>query len=190
MTELNLLPPYLKEKDYKRQKTRNYILIGLIGITILFLLIFLPLSTLYRARYEETVWRKRAEEANNASIKMENEKIRREIEFYMQYIGDVEQLTKNKIFASNRIRELEKYIPVDVVFDSLAYGENSITINGTATSLDSISRLTSSIQTGGTYGKVRISSIIAENSTRGGSTAQNMKVYRCTINAVEGDERQ
>lgn len=186
MTELNLLPPYLKEKSYKRFKFRNYVLLGFIGLSMVFILFYVPLSALYRIRYEEASWIKGDEEAKNAMVTTENEKIKKEIEIYRQYIENVELLTRNKTLFTNRVGELEKYIPSDMIFESLVYGEKSLTLKGTASSIDSISKFTSNIQSVGFCEKVRISSIITQNGASGNFDIGNKKTYEFIINTYGG----
>lgn len=183
MAELNLLPPYLKEKKQQKIKNRNYILTGIIVFIIILLLIYIPISELVNVKSEELRFKKQAEQTEGASINMENENIKKEIENYKQYIGKVEYLTKNKILVSNKIHELEQYVPVDIVFDSLTYGENGLTINATAKNLDSISEFTANIQMSGTYKNVRVSNIRIEDQSAADSNANSQ--YKFTINAAE-----
>lgn len=185
MTELNLLPPYLKKKKQQEIKIRNYILVGIIGLSVFLFIMYIPLYELSRVRSEEIDYKKQAEEANSTSIRVENENIKTKIENYELYIERVENLTQNKIMISNRISELEQYIPLDILFDSLTYGEMGLTINATAKSLDSISKFTANMQMSGTYNNVRVSNVRMESGTANGSSTQNSEVYKFTINAVE-----
>ncbi len=185
MSELNLLPPYLKKKRQQKINIRNYFLIGIIGVCFILFLIYIPISGLLKVKSEELKYKTQAAQTNGDAINIENENIKREIDNYKQYIDKVENLTQNKIIISNKIHELEQYVPVDIVFDSLTYGENGLTINATANSIDSISEFTANIQTSGSYKNVRVSNIRMENQTDTSNNTQNNEVYKFTINAVE-----
>lgn len=185
MTELNLLPPYLKDKRQHKKNIRNYILAGMLGIMFIIFLFYIPISELLKVESQELKYKIQAKQANGDVINNENENIKKEIDNYKKYIDKVEGLTKNKVMISNKIHELEQYVPVDVVFDSLSYGENGLTINATANSLDSISEFTANIQKSGSYKNVRVSNITMEDKTNTGNNSQNNKVYKFTINAVE-----
>lgn len=185
IAELNLLPPNLKEKREKKVYTKNYILIGAIGLFIILLLFYIPISGLLKAKAIESNYKAQAEQANGDAISTENENIKEKIEYYKQYIEKVENLAQSKVMVSNKIHELEKYIPEGIVFDSLAYGENSLTINATANSLDSISKFTVNIQLIGAYKNVRVSNIRMEKVTDATSDIQGNEVYKFTINAIE-----
>lgn len=183
MAELNLLPPYLKRKRQQKINIRNYIIAGIAVVGIILLLIYIPISELINVKSEELKLKKQTEQTNGASINVENEKIKKEIESYEQYIEKVEYLTGNKILISNRIHELEQYVPADVVFDSLSYGENGLTINATAKSLNSISEFTANIQMSGTYKNVRVSNIRMEDQEIADSNSNGNVQYKFTINA-------
>lgn len=185
MSELNLLPSYLKKKRQQKINIRNYILIGILGLCFILFLIYIPISELLKVKSEELKYKIQAEQTNGDAINIENEDIKKEIDNYKQYVGKVEHLTQNKIIVSNKIHELEKYVPVDIVFDSLTYSENALTINATANSIDSISEFTANIQMSGAYKNVRVSNIRMENQTDTSNNTQNNEVYKFTINAVE-----
>jgi Tfp pilus assembly protein PilN len=185
MSELNLLPPYLKKKRQQKINIRNYILIGILGLCFILFLIYIPISGLLKVKSEELKYKTQAEQTNGDAINMENENIKKEIDNYKQYIEKVQLLTQKKVIVSNKIHELEQYVPVDIVFDSLAYGENGLTINATASSIDSISEFTANIQKSSSYKNVRVSNIRMENQTDTSNNTQNNEVYKFTINAVE-----
>ena len=185
MSELNLLPLYLKKKRQQKINIRNYILIGILGLFFVLFLIYVPISGLLKVKSEELKYKTQAEQTNGDAINMENENIKKEIDNYKQYIEKVKQLTQNKVIISNKIHELEQYVPVDIVFDSLTYGENGLTINASANSIDSISEFTANIQKSSSYKNVRVSNIKMEKATDATSDTQGNEVYKFTINAVE-----
>lgn len=185
MAELNLIPPHLKEKEQQRLKTRNYILFGITALVIILISIYIPVSELINVKSEELSLMKQAEQTDGASINEENENIKKEIENYKEYIEKVEYLTQNKILISNKIHELEQYVTQDVIFDSLAYGENGLTINATAQSLESISVFTANIQISGAYKTVRVSNIRKDEQTAADSNTGGSSQYKFTINAYD-----
>lgn len=185
MAELNLLPPYLKKKRQQKINIKNYILVGIAAVGVIFLLIYIPISKLIKVNSEELRYKKQAEHIDNSTISMENEKIKKEVENYRQYIEKVEYLTGKKVLVSNRIRELEEYVSSDIIFDSLTYGENGLTINATAKSLDSISDFTANIQRSGIYKNVRVSNIRMEEQKAAENNSNGSELYKFTTNAYK-----
>lgn len=185
MEELNLLPPYLKERKHQRIKIRNYLLFGIILVSIIFSLIYIPLSQLSRVRAEEKNYKKSAEAVNSNSLASENETIEKQIKIFKDYIERVEQITQNKTTISNRLGELEQYIPTGIIFDSLTYDKKALTINGTALNINSISEFAENLLAIEIYKNVRISNIIKENKAANGNTTNINEVYKFIIIAVE-----
>lgn len=185
MSELNLLPPYLKEKRQQKINIRNYTLAGIIAFGIILLLIYIPASQLINVKSEELRFKKQAEKTDGDAIIMENEKIKKEIDNYDGYIEKVKNLTENKTLISSKIHELEQYVPVDVVFDSLKYGEDGLSINATAKSLKSISEFTANLQRSGAYKNVRISDIKMEDTGTADNNTNSSGQYKFTVNAYK-----
>lgn len=183
MAELNLLPKHLKEKRQQRVKIRNIIIFGLLGLSVFIYFLYIPFIQLLKVRVEEGKYKKQADAMNGKAIVENNEMLKKEIDMYKQYIDKVDYLTKSKIIVTDNLRELEPYVPKDVVFDSLAYSKIGITIDATAQKMDSISEFAANLQMSNNYKDVRISSItkVSENTTN----SAGKESYKFTINAVK-----
>jgi Tfp pilus assembly protein PilN len=183
MAELNLLPKHLKEKNQQRIKIRNYILMGLAGACLFVFFMYIPFVRLIKVKIVESQYKKQVDIINSKAISEESANIKKEIEGYQQYIDKVDYLTQNKVIVTDKLHELEQYVPEDVVFDSLTYNKSGLTIAATAQSMDSISEFAANLQASNNYSDVRISSITIENQDAGNNKATES--YKFTINAVK-----
>lgn len=183
MYELNLLPDFLREKKQKKIQSRKYFVAGFCIFCVMFLLVCFPILKSIKVQSNEQKYKKQVEKLNIDTLITRNENIKNEIESYNQYINKVEYLSKNKILVSQKIRELEQYVPADIVFNNLTCGEDELIINGTAKSLSSISNFAANIQISGKYKDVRIGSVTMESQAAGSDNSVGNVYYRFTISA-------
>lgn len=157
MKELNLIPYNIRQKKEKELRLRNNTAIGIIALCILFLCVYIPklsLAKLYGKANE-------LQQQVNANSKVleDNKKLTSEINDINTYINNIDSITKKRILASERIRDLQQYTPKEVVVKSITYTKNSININGTSSVYNPIAEFAANLQNSKKMSKVNIVSI-------------------------------
>lgn len=181
MSELNLLPLELKTKRQNTLKLKNYISIGIIILAVFFVIIYIPNLYLNKLTSEENSLTINI--ANNSKVFTENTKVLAEIQTYDSYIKEVDMLKKQRVNTTVKIKNFQKYIPLDVVLTNIDYSKGVLTLNGTATNYSSISVFVANLQMSKEYPSARIVNIIDDNS-KSTNTIQSGK-YKFSINITE-----
>lgn len=158
MYELNLLPYQIKQKRQKHLKNRQYIVYAVIALCLLSSALYIPHMIEWSLNAKELKLKEQIEK--NSKILAENKSINQETEELKSYIEKVKDMTSRKVIAGDRIRNLEKYVPSDVILENLNYTKGTITINGNAQNYNSISEFVASLQTTDNYRDARITNII------------------------------
>jgi Tfp pilus assembly protein PilN len=159
MGELNLLPYSLKEKKQKVFKTRQYAAAALILICILFLGIYLPKIYLADLKKQEISLQA---EINANKIILEQSKItNEELANYKNRIELINVINQSRVTASDRIEELQQYVPKDsgFTFNNLVYNKNGFTISGTTSNYNYVSEFVANLQMANKYKSAKITSI-------------------------------
>lgn len=159
MGELNLLPYSLKEKKRKIFKTRQYAAMALILICILFFGIYLP--KLYLADLKKKEINLKAEINANKIILDQSKITNEELANYKQRIELVNAINQSRIIASDRIKELQQYIPKDTgfIFNNLVYNNSGFTILGTTSNYNYVSEFVANLQMSNKYKSAKIINI-------------------------------
>lgn len=164
MSELNLIPYELKLKRKKKIKKINYISSGIICFAILFTIVYIP--NLYLNKLISNELDLKTKISTNSKIVKENQKLLSDIKSFNFYNTEVELLTKQKAKVTYKIKDFEKYIPVDVSLTSITYSKGTIMISGTSTKYTSISAFAANLQMSKEYQIAKIDNINnADNQT-------------------------
>ncbi len=181
MSELNLIPYELKAKREKALRIKKYGSIGIIIFAVFFAINYIPNLYLDKLILKENSLE--VEITSNAKVLNENTKILAEIKSYDSYIKEVDALKKHRVNITDKIKNLQKYTPLDVVITSIDYSNGALTLSGTTTSSPSISAFVANLQMSKEYPSARIVSIIDDNSNAT-ATMQSGK-YKFTINITQ-----
>lgn len=169
MSELNLIPYELRQKN-KGVLNKNQ-LIALISVLAFILLIGVILPLLkYRSLVKQDLLLLKEITAGQNLIK-ESDALKVEIDKYNVYISAVDELAKVRPDAAERIKNLEKYTVSEVIFQNLTWGEGQITIQANSKSYESLCVFVANLQESGEYKKARMSGI-----TKGSESG-----YNCSI---------
>jgi Tfp pilus assembly protein PilN len=179
MSELNLIPYELKIKRVKRIKRINYISSGIIVFAILFAIIYIPKLYLNKLISDELDLE--AKISTNTKIVKENQKLLANIKGFNLYNKEVDLLTTQKEKVTYKIKNLEKYIPVDVSLTAITYSKGTIMISGVSTNYNSISAFAANLQMSKEYPIAKINNI---NSSDNQSAIQ-AKGYTFNIAIIE-----
>lgn len=167
MSELNLIPYHLKGKQDKGKRMVTYYKMGAVGLVILIFIIGFPKLILFGLNIQEAMYKRMVEEMSVKTIDQQIQEINNEIGEYRQYIDKVTKLATNKIISNDKISEINKYVPADIVFDELTYETESITIGGTTPNLGSVSGFAANLELSNNYKLVRINSIQSGTNENG-----------------------
>lgn len=159
MGELNLLPYSLKEKKRKVFKTRQYVAAALILICILFLGIYLP--QVYLADLKKQEISLQAEINANKVILEQSKTTNEELANYKQRIELINVINQSRVIGSDRIKELNQYMPKDAgfTFNNLVYNKSGFTISGTTNNYNYVSEFVANLQMTKKYKSAKITSI-------------------------------
>jgi type IV pilus assembly protein PilN len=172
MTELNLIPYHIKEKRLKVLKYRQYASYGILALCVLFMGAYMPGMFLTEIRKQEISLKVQADAG--AAVLEESSMIKQDMDNIKSYIEKVDAFSGSRVFAGERIKGIEIYIPKDVAFKSMTYSKGTIVVNAVTNNYNSIGEFCANLQMSGKYAGVRV------NSVNSGSDIQSR--YSFTIN--------
>ena len=181
MSELNLIPNELKTKRENAIKLKNYTAIGIIIFAVFFAIIYIPHIYLNKLISQEDLLT--AKITSNSKVLVENTKILAEIKNYDSYIKDIDNLKKQRVNITGKIKNLQKYIPLDIILTNIDYSNSGLSLNGISTNYPSISTFAANLQMSKEYSTARIADIIDENGNS--STTLQLPKYKFVINITE-----
>lgn len=164
MAELNLIPYRIREQRRKRFLFKQYIYIAIIIFCLLFFGLYFPMGTLSGLENKSNSLKQQIS-VYQVTIN-ENQSLSNQINTLNKYISEVNGLTINKISVFDRVRGIEAYIPLDIIFDSLVYDTNLITINGAASNYSSISEFAANLQMSKDYCNSKINNINYDSTNK------------------------
>lgn len=167
MSDLNLIPYELKQKRAKTFQLRQYISFGIIIAAVFIIVILLPSIYVSILTVQESDISSKI--AANSSVIVENKKTLADIQNYKAFNDKVDLLTKNKVKVSDEINNIAKYKPAEVSIINISLVKGSITINGSATSVNSVSVFVASLQASKDYSNAKLVSV-SDTSSKDKST--------------------
>lgn len=164
MYEINLLPYNLKQKKQIVFKTRQYVAMLLLIAFILFLGVYIPKLQLESLKKQEAEL-KQVVTANSTVIE-QAKSTNEELAAYKQKIDTINSITKDRVVSSDRIKEIQQYIPKEGVlqFDSFNYTKAGFVINGRANRYNAISEFVANLQMSKKYSSARITNITGSST--------------------------
>lgn len=164
-TELNLLPYKLKNKVYVIQKQRR---IGAVfGSAVLILLIIAVSLKFYEHKLQDDENKIQQQIRSDAKVITENTKLVNEKQQYLKQISLVNALEKSKVYNSEWLEEIVEQLPADVSVNSIGKDNNQTTLSvqGAAKDINSISKYSVNLQNSGSFTNVKIVSISQDSSS-------------------------
>lgn len=159
MREINLIPDYLKEKKINSRKNFLYMISIFLIIAMLFPGVIVLKRNLQTLKQEEKNLKALIKE--NEYVISEEDKLNKELKKYVSYKEKTDIVLSQKIIVNERIKHIERYIPKDIIFESLNYEGKSIVITGSAVKYDSIAELVANLEMTHRYNRVRINDIVS-----------------------------
>ena len=163
MGELNLIPYQLKEKRSAKDIQIKYMTAAMIGAILMSVAIIVPKIWLVSVEKENTLLQQQV--AVGDKVLEESKKIKTQLDTMNQYIAKVDSLSKKRILVSQKVKGIGKHMPFDVTFQSLNYGNGTISIVGEALNYNSITEFAANMQMSKEYKNTYINSINFNQST-------------------------
>ena len=136
MSELNLIPYELRNKNQKSSANRD---LALISILVLAVMVFGILAL----RFQFNILKSKdsalkAEIKKSEVILNERDNLVQSISRINKYISKVDEITKQKVMVTPRVREIEKDIPSDVKLTMLSYNADGISLSASSGNYNSL----------------------------------------------------
>ncbi|HHV60710.1 MAG TPA: PilN domain-containing protein [Clostridiaceae bacterium] len=163
MKDINLLPKYYLQERQNKAKRYKITLIAVIGLTLLFASIAYPLLVKYSlALRSETILTQIKASSNYIEVQNQFNLIK---ELYQQRMETGNKLRKNGIEFLLVMDKLEKAMPENMTIVSMSstQGENSsirISLNGIASSQESVATFIRNLRTDGYFDDVVLHSLL------------------------------
>ena len=157
MSELNLLPYSIKQKKMANLGLIQGLLVIILIAAILAAGAYLPYLKLVELRAEETSLKANVDKAKIAKI--DNDKLKKETTLIKDYIDKVDNVKKFKTSVHPIVKNLEKYLPKDVVIKNFAYTKGTINITASCKNYDSIDEFVANLQETKEYSNSTVSNL-------------------------------
>lgn len=145
MKELNLIPISERIKREKKIKIRNYFSGGVIILCLLFIIVYIPQLRVLKLRQKEDSLKVQVN-LNSKAIE-DNIKINTQIKSINDYTNKITLLTKQKVRVTDKITDIQKLLPRDIVLVNLNYTKEVVTLSGEASNYNSIAEFAANLQT-------------------------------------------
>jgi Tfp pilus assembly protein PilN len=163
MRELNIIPDHIKQK---RELRDTLVKSGASVLLVVFLLTAVAAVSYVRLKkLNAKVLTLQASIEAAKPIIIENEKLRKESASYKEYIEMVEKIQKSSVSAFPIFKNLEKYMPKDVVITSFSLSNGSININAFAKEYNSINEFAANLQESKEFTNSSVNSIAKDEKT-------------------------
>jgi Tfp pilus assembly protein PilN len=167
MKELNLIPDSIKEKRRRNKLIIYTALISVVAIVLILVATFIPYYSLQKKVNEEATLKASVDKFQ--TVKVENDKLKKEAASYNNYIALIDKVQKSNVTVYPIFKNLEKYIPQDVVLKTFAYNLGIVNISATCKQYDSMSEFLANLQESKEFPKGNITNI-TKNETSGDYT--------------------
>jgi Tfp pilus assembly protein PilN len=178
MHELNLIPDYIKQKRELKEIIAKGAAVTLLVVAILATIASVPYVKLKKLNAKELTLQASIQSAK--TIIIENEKLKKEAASYKEYIDMIEKIQKTNVSVFPIFKNLEKYMPQDVVITSLSFNEGSINITAACKVFNSINEFAANLQESKEFTNSTVTSI-----TRDEKTGEN--TFTLIITSVKGE---
>jgi Tfp pilus assembly protein PilN len=157
MSELNLIPHHIKQSRLKKAKLTQLVLVVLLFIAVLATAVIYQYVQLRKLRTEEAILKVELDKGGDAKI--QNEALKKEAAALKGFIDKVDKIKSDEIKAYEAIKNLEKYLPQEIVINSLNFTNGSLTATAVCKNYDSINELLANLQESVKYSESSISDI-------------------------------
>jgi Tfp pilus assembly protein PilN len=163
MRELNLIPDHIKQKREIQDTLVKAGAIGLLVVVLLAVVAVVPYAKLKKLDAKELALKASIENAK--PVITENAKLKKETASYKEHIAMIEKIQKSNVSVFPIFKNLEKYMPKDVIITSLSFNEDSINISASAKDYNSINEFAANLQESKEFISSSVSSIARDEKT-------------------------
>jgi hypothetical protein len=157
MTELNLVPEHIRERKTRLSQARLRTIIIVSAFIMIFIALYIP-SNIIGTLEEKEIEYKLNSGISNFDVDDET-LIKDEVNKLRNYIDNVEKLKMNRIIVSDKIYNLQKYLPSDLKILNIVYSHGELTVSGFTTKYILISDFVLNLQSVRDFNNTRITSI-------------------------------
>lgn len=157
MSELNLIPHHIKQSRLRKAKLTQLILSILLFIALLTSSVIYQYVRLNKLRTEEAVLKVQVDKGVEA--KNQNEVLKKEAGVLKGFIEKVDNIKGNETKSYSSIKNLERYLPKDIVIKNLNFNTGSVTATAVTKNYDSINELLANLQESEEYSESSIADI-------------------------------
>jgi Tfp pilus assembly protein PilN len=157
MSELNLIPHHIKQSRLKKAKLTQLILAILLFIAVLTSVVVYQYVRLNKLRTEEAVLKVQMDKSGNE--KVQNEVLKKEAAALKGFIDKVDSIKDNETKSYAVIKNLEKYLPQDIVIKNLNFAAGSLSATAVSKNYNSINELLANLQESEEYSGSSIADI-------------------------------
>jgi Tfp pilus assembly protein PilN len=178
MSELNLIPDHIKQK---RRMMEALAKSGIIALFVIFLLAvgaYIPYAKLRSLSAKEITLQASLEDTK--PVIAENERLKKETASYKEYIDMIGKIQKSNVSIFPIFKNIERYIPQDVIITSFSLNEASINISAIAKEYNSINEFAANLQESKEFTNSTVSSIARDEKT-------GENTFTLTIKNLEGE---
>lgn len=163
MSELNLLPYDMRVRKNGQLGTKQIIAVAIAATVIVGSAIAVPVI---KVRSLEKKGAMLQEYVNrNVSVLEENENLKKQIDDIESYVSAVDSTKNSRTLAAGIVRNIEKYIPGQVVLTSLSYTNGTIQISANSSDYNAICEFSANLQTSDDFTGSVINSITKGTDT-------------------------
>ncbi|HEY5560727.1 MAG TPA: pilus assembly protein PilM [Clostridiaceae bacterium] len=157
---LNILPDEMKKTKSSQIMTRK-IIFGAISLAAI-LIISAVVTYSYYLNLSLTNSDMDKKISMNKTVRDTNKELNKEESLYTSYVDKVDLLTKNKKILSQKIMDLQKYVPQDVVFSSITYANSDYSITAHTKNYNSVTIMSASLQMSTEYKNTSIKNVTTD----------------------------
>lgn len=170
MRDLNLIPYEIKEIKLKKENKRKLTSYIILALCFIFVVAYFPL--MYSIGLNKKAMDLKARVDSKALITENYNKVKAFITSISKPIALAEGVEKNKVYLTQTIDNLSKYIPGNLKFTTFSYQNGAIAINGESTSYNSCAEFIANLELSKEFPTAKIGNINLITET---------KIYSFTI---------
>ena len=163
MSELNLLPYELRRGKQSSLNPKQLIATGLAAVLIIGAAVAVPIIRVNSLKKEKDDLQEYVN--RNSGILTENTELQAKIDNIAKYVSMADSVRDSRTLAAGIIRNIEKYIPSQVVLSNLSYADGIIQISATSSDYNAICTFAANLQTSEDFAGSMINTITTTNES-------------------------
>jgi type IV pilus assembly protein PilN len=163
MRELNLIPDQIKQQKERQQLLIKSIAAGLLLVSVLAAAASMPYLKLKKLSEKERELKVSMEKAK--PVLELNMKLKKETELYKGYIALIDKVQKSSPSQFIVLKNLEKYVPSDIIFTNLSLNKDSLNVTAAASKYNSINEFLANLQESKEFSSSMITNVTVDEKT-------------------------